>query len=180
MTFGYFRRAAARAAALFVLSSAIAGLGAFQGCRSVSSAPRPLVNAQASPDDLARRFLDCLARHDVESMKALRITKDEFCRYVFPELPASRTPNVSCDWVWDQATLKSMAGMTRMLDDNGSANYEFVSMSVASTERHETYAVLKNPVVTVRDATGSTRDVRLFGSVLELDGQYKLFSFVVD
>jgi hypothetical protein len=113
-------------------------------------------------------------------MKGLRITRDEFCRYVFPELPAAKTPNVSCDWVWDQATLKSMAGMKRVLDDNAGKRYELVSIRFASTERHDTYNVLSRPVATVRDEAGRTSDVRLFGSMLELDGQYKLFSFVVD
>lgn len=173
-------RVVARAATLLlILAGSICG-GTVQGCRSVVSAPRDLANAQPSPEALSRAYLDALARKDTDAMKALRITRDEFCRYVFPELPAAKTPNVSCDWVWDQATLKSMAGMARVLNENGSARYEYVSITYASTERYDSFNVLKSPTVTVRDEQGRQSDVRLFGSILEMDGKYKLFSFVVD
>ena len=169
--------AAARVAAALVL---LCGLVCAQGCRTASSSPRALAGAESSPEALARRFLDDLARDDLESMKRLRVSKGEFCAYVFPELPAAKTPNVTCDWVWDQAALKSMAGMSRMLQQNQGKRYELVSMRFAGTEEHDSYRVLESPVVTVRDETGATSEVRLFGSLLELDGQYKLFSFVVD
>jgi len=168
--------AALVAAALFLLFA----LTAAQACRTVSSAPRMLANAEPSPEALARRFLDDLARSDVDAMKHLRISKEEFCTYVFPELPASKTPNVECDWVWNQATLKSMSGMARTLERHRGMRYELVAVRFATTEDYASYRVLKNPVVTVRDETGATEEIRLFGSLLELDGQYKLFSFVVD
>ena len=174
------RRAAARRATALLLVATLGLLGGAQACRTVSSAPRTLAAAEPSPDALARRFLDCLAKDDLEGMKALRVTEDEFCAYVFPELPASKLNNVTCDWVWDQATLKSMAGMKRMLDGNHGRRYELVSLRFAATEEHDTYRVLKSPVATLRDESGQVQEVRLFGSMLEMEGQYKLFSFVVD
>jgi hypothetical protein len=156
------------------------GVMNLQGCRTVASAPRALAGAESSPEALARLFLDDLARDDVEAMKRLRVSKEEFCAYVFPELPASRTPIVTCDWVWDQATLKCMAEMAHVLKGHRGRRYELVSLRFAATEQYASYRVLKSPVVTVRDETGATAEVRLFGSMLELDGQYKLFSFVVD
>lgn len=170
--------AVARAAALLLLL--VAPVGALQGCRTVASAPRTLANAESSPEALTSRFLDALAADDLEAIKRLRISKEEFCGYVFPELPASKLNNVTCDFVWSQATLKSMSGMTRMLDKNKGKRLELVSVKFAATERHETYRVLKDPVVSVRDETGAVQELRLFGSMLEMDGQYKLFSFVVD
>ncbi len=172
------RGAAARAVALLLLL--VAPIGALEGCRTVASAPRALANAEPSPEALTSRFLDGLAADDLEAIKRLRISKEEFCGYVFPELPASKLNNVTCDFVWSQATLKSMSGMTRMLDGNKGKRFELVSVKFGATERHESYRVLKDPVVTVRDETGAVQSVRLFGSMLEMDGQYKLFSFVVD
>lgn len=151
-----------------------------QGCRTAHSAPRQLAASSASPEDLARRFLVSLASDDLRGMRELRITKQEFCEFVFPELPASKTPNVSCDWVWEQATLKSMAGMKRMLDGNQGKQYDLVSIRFAEAEQYASFRVLENPVATVKDESGATSEVRLFGSMLEMDGQYKLFSFVVD
>lgn len=170
-----------RRAALAAALLALVALAGCQGCRATSaSAPRSLTNAETSPDALARKFLSCLAADDLEAMKALRVSKDEFCRYVFPELPASKMNNVTCDFVWDQATLTSMAGMKHMLDANAKRRYELVSVRFQGTERHQTYNVLQKPVVTVRDETGTESEMRLFGSMLEMDGQYKLFSFVGD
>lgn len=155
-----------------------------QAC-SISSASGPepgreLSNAQPSPEALASRFLERLAADDLEGMKSLRLTQQEFCTVVFPELPASKLPNVSCDWVWSQATLKSMAGLTRTLNVHRGEQWELISVRFAGTEEHQTYRVLKDPTVSVRDMNGKVENLRLFGSVLELDGQYKLFSFVTD
>jgi hypothetical protein len=158
-----------------------------QSCGSVSSAPpapaapRVLANASTSAEDLARRFLDALGRDDLEAIKALRLEKSEFCSYVWPELPASKLPNVTCDFAWSQATLNSMAGMNSMLKKHKRHRYELVSLRFAAPEeRHESFVVLKDPLVTVRDETGETNELCLFGSMLQMDGQYKLFSFVVD
>ena len=162
-------------AALLVVTTGIAG------CRTAhSDSKRSLAGAAASPEALAERALAALAANDLEGMKSLRLTKAEFCRYVFPELPAAKLPNVSCDWVWDQATLKSMAGMKRVVDASAGRKLELVSVRFTGEDRYASYRVLKNPVVTVRDPSGAVTEERLFGSVLELDGQYKLFSFVVD
>jgi hypothetical protein len=150
------------------------------GCGTAASSARTLSNADPTPEALATRFLDALSRDDLEAIKAMRLTEQEFCAYVFPELPSSKLPNVECDFVWSQATLNSMAGMTRMQKAHGGRRYQLVSVRFAAVEKYGSYRVHKEPVVTVRDEFGATIEARLFGSILELDGQYKLFSFVVD
>lgn len=127
------------------------------------------------------RLLEATSRDDVAALKELRITKDEFCQYVWPELPGSKVPNVSCDFAWDQATLKSLSGLTRVLDQHRGRKYEFVALRFPGPpERYSSIAVHKAPTVSLRDETGAVHDVRISGSILEMDGQFKLFSFVVD
>ncbi len=127
------------------------------------------------------RLLDATSRDDVAALRELRITKDEFCRYVWPELPGSKVPNVSCDFAWDQATLRSLSGLTRVLDQHRGRKYEFVALRFpGAAEHHDSIVVHKAPAVSVRDETGALHEVRISGSILEMDGQYKLFSFVVD
>jgi len=114
-------------------------------------------------------------------MKRLRITKKEFCWYVWPELPASQLPNISCDFAWSQATLNSLAGLDEVLNDYAGRRFELVSLRFAAgDEAHASYVVHGDTRVTVRDEAGQERELKLFGSMLELDGRYKLFSFVVD
>jgi hypothetical protein len=152
-----------------------------QGCgvtRATSAAP--LANAERSTEALANRFLDALARSDAPAIRSLRLTKEEFATVVWPELPASKLPNVTVDWVWSQATLKSEGGLSKVLPKHGGKRYQLVSVRFEQTEKYPSYKVLKAPTLTVRDETGATSDVQLFGSMLEVDGQYKLFGFNAD
>lgn len=143
--------------------------------------PRYLANASPSPEQLSRRFLAALADSDTTALKPLRITKKEFCWYVWPELPASQLPNVSCDFAWSQATLNSLAGLSEVLSTYAGRRFEFVSLRFAGgSEVHQTYTVHYDTRLTVRDEQGTERELKLFGSMLEQNGQFKLFSFVVD
>jgi hypothetical protein len=46
--------------------------------------------------------------------------------------------------------------------------------------RYPTYTVYRETVLTVRDERGAEADLRLFGSSLEKDSTWKVFSYVVD
>lgn len=148
---------------------------------NVRSAGRVLANAEASPEALSRAFLRALARQDVQAIQRLRVTKEEFCEHLFPELPASRLANVTCDFTWEQATLKSLGGLDKTYPRHRGKQYELVAVRFAKgTESYATYRVHKKTLLTVRDASGQEQEIQLFGSMLEMDGRYKLFSFVAD
>jgi hypothetical protein len=142
---------------------------------------RLLLNARPSAEELARALLTALALRDSDKVKALRLTREEFCRYIFPELPSSKLPNVTCDFVWDQATMKSLGGFVKMWPRHEGKRYELISIRFKDgTDSYPTYKVHKETHLLVRDETGREREMRLFGSMLEMDGQFKLFSFVID
>lgn len=142
---------------------------------------RSLANAQASAEALSRNFLKALANRDRAAIEGLRLTRDEFCQAVFPELPASKLPNVTCDFVWQQATLKSLSGLSEMYAIHQGRRYEFVALRFAKgTDAYPTYRVHKESHLLVKDENGRQQEIRLFGSMLEIDGGYKLFSFVID
>lgn len=142
---------------------------------------RVLEHAQASPEELSRAFLRALAGRDLAAIQSLRLTKEEFCRYVFPELPSSKVPNLTCDFAWDQATLRSLGGLDKMYTRHQGRKYQLVSVRFEKgTERYTSYRVYKETHLIVRDETGAQAEIRLFGSMLEIDGKYKLFSFVSD
>lgn len=142
--------------------------------------PCTLTNASSSAEGLARRLLTDLARKDEQSIKALRISKKEFCDCVWPELPSSRLPNVSCDWAWDQATLNSLSGLSEMMPTHGGQRYELVSLRFEGTDTYPTYRVHHKTRLTLRDSKGPEKEIRVCGSMLEMNGQFKLFSFVID
>lgn len=142
--------------------------------------PCTLTNASSSAEGLARRLLTALALEDELTIKALRISKKEFCDCVWPELPSSRLPNVSCDWAWDQATLNSLSGLSEMMPTHGGQRYELKSLRFEGADSYPTYRVHKKTRMIVRDGNGSEREIRVCGSMLEMNGQFKLFSFVID
>ncbi len=114
-------------------------------------------------------------------MKRLRVTKEEFCQYVWPDLPASRLPNVTCDFAWQQATLTSLGGLSKTLPKHKGKRYKLVSLRFEKgTDSYPNYKVHKDTRLTVKDETGVEQEIKLFGSMLEMDGQFKLFSFVID
>ncbi|HVF88722.1 MAG TPA: hypothetical protein VNH22_01570 [Blastocatellia bacterium] len=130
---------------------------------------------------MAKRFLEYLAGNDVKAIQSLRLTKREFCEYVWPELPASQVPNLTCDWAWEQATLKSDGGLGELLSPHGGMRYELVQVRFAGgVEEHYTFRIHKDTRLTLKDRNGTRKEVKILGSMLELDGKYKLFSFVSD
>ncbi|HWP41907.1 MAG TPA: hypothetical protein VNO14_01640 [Blastocatellia bacterium] len=142
---------------------------------------RPLINSRPSPEALAKRLLELIAAADREGVRSFRITREEFCRYVWPELPSSRLPNVTCEFAWNHATLASDAGFNEMWPLNKGRRYEIVSLRFSKgVDEYPTYRVHREPVLLVKDASGRAREMRLFGSMLEIDGQFKLMSFVID
>ena len=63
----------------------------------------------------------------------------------------------------------------------GAGGVTLVAVHFAGGEtQYPGYAVHRDTTLTVRDATGDTRDVRLFGASFEQDGAWKVFSYVVD
>ncbi|HEX5732580.1 MAG TPA: hypothetical protein VF131_07070 [Blastocatellia bacterium] len=149
--------------------------------RMMQAAPRALIYAHSSPEALTRQFLKALAAKDLTTLKQMRITKDEFCQSVWPELPSSRIQNLSCDFAWDQATLRSDGGLYDLLPRHGGKRYELISVTFPKgVDRYSGYKILKEPQLVVKDESGHQQEVRLFGSMLEMSGQFKLFSFVTD
>jgi hypothetical protein len=143
--------------------------------------PRYLAHAAESPEALARNFLAALAVTDIPALKRTRITKDEFTWYVWPELPASRLPNVTSDFAWSQATLNSLSGLAGLLNQYSGRRFELVGIRFAGgTKDLPSYRVHYDSRVRVRDESGDEYELKLFGSMLEMDGRFKLFSHVID
>jgi hypothetical protein len=167
----------------------VVALTAAQGCAAVSSHSdaRPArgataeVSAETSLERLAGRVLDGLAAGDVAGLSRLVVTRDEFCGRVFSELGSSRVPNVTCDFVWEMADANHLAGFREVLGRHTGKRYRLVSVRVeGGSVAYPSFTVHRDPVVTVRDEAGAEHRYRLFGDVLEREGRFSLFGFMVD
>lgn len=170
---------------LFVVRSSILlplclGLLFSAGCDILEREPRILSHAQPSAEALAEQVLEGLARQDQQSLRELVLTKEEFCTYVWPELPSSKVKNMTCDWVWNLFEPIDTAGLQQTLARYGGEKYALVRVRFAKgTTEYDTFKVHNNTRMVVKDRAGQEKEIKL-GSMLEMDGQFKLFSFIVD
>ncbi len=143
---------------------------------------RVLEAAASSPMELADRFLDYLADGDIGKIQELGLTEDEFRKFVYPELPAADPiRNTSAEFVWNQLFIRSQSSLHGAFNQLAGRRLTLKDMRFASgTEPYDSYVVHKESVLIVEDEDGVEHTERLFGSVLELDGQFKIYSFVRD
>jgi hypothetical protein len=139
------------------------------------------MHAEPSAEAVANRVLEALAKKDEESLKNLVVTKDEFCTQVWPELPSSKINNLTCDWVWGAFGPSSLIGMHDILAQQGGQHYSLVRLRYAKgTTEYKGFKVHEDARVVVKDSAGQEKELKLFGSILEYDGQFKLFSYITD
>jgi hypothetical protein len=157
----------------------IIAIGVSSGCGAFS---RPIPNSYESPEALARVVLSAVERRDAGALGAFALNKEEFEEHVWPELPAARPErNLSVNFVWGDLNHKSNVALRETLAAHGGKKYEFIGIRfLGDTTAYESYRVHRESELTVRDADGTEQQLRMFGSVLEQDGRYKVFSYVVD
>ena len=170
------RLACAGLAALCLLSSA--GCGA----PPVGDVPSPLRHTFESPEQVAEAVLDALAEEDGEMLLALALSEIEFRTVVWPELPSSRPERgLPFEYAWGDLHQKSTNELRRLLARAAGRRYDLLGMTFeGASTAYDTFTVHRDSRLRVRDREGAERDVRLFGSVLQRGGKYKLFSYVVD
>jgi len=150
--------------------------------QALASEHRPLVAAASSPEEFARRFLDALDNNDRDAALALAITREEFDRYVWPELPVAEPErNVPAGFIWNTTNMRGLVRLGSAFASLG--GHRMVLEEIRFTggvEEYETYRIHRNSQLVLTDEEGERKILRLFGSVLELDGQFKIYSFNYD
>ena len=143
---------------------------------------RQLDNACRSPFELAQRVLLALQMRDQAMLESLRISEQEFGRYIWPGLPASRPErNVPFDYAWGELDQKSRMSLHRLLSRYGGKRYRLLQVDFAGeSTRYGSYVVHRASRLNLMNDRGEQRKLALFGSVVELDRQFKLMSYVTD
>jgi hypothetical protein len=133
-----------------------------------------------SPTALARGVLDALEAKDVDRLGTLPLTEREFVDEVFPEMPAAG--RIPAGFAWQDLRQKSRNELTGILAYHGGKAYDLVQIGFdGGATAYETFVVHRKPRLQVRErGTGVEKQLALFGSVLEHEGRYKLFSYVVN
>ena len=141
----------------------------------------PLANTRNSPEALATSVLDAIARGDRAALEALALDEQEFRYHVWPDLPAARPErNLPFSYVWGDLHQKSEGALTGMLQSHGGRKYTIRAVTFAGDTAYRSYSVRREATFHVRDASGAEMDLRVSGSMIEKDGAWKVFSYVVD
>lgn len=141
----------------------------------------PLANSRASAEAVATAVLAALAGKDRAALEALALDEAEFRAHVWPELPAAKTDrNLPFSYVWGDLAQKSRNTLSGTLATHGGVRYELRRVSFAGQTKYPSYIVHRETTLHIRDASGVERPLRVYGSMIEKDGAWKVFSFVVD
>jgi hypothetical protein len=126
--------------------------------------------------------LSAVEQRDTIALRGLALSEEEFREHVWPELPAARPErNLPFSYVWGDLRQKSDASLGQTLARHGGRRYALVSVrNTGETTRYPSYSVSRETVLTVRDETGAAMELRLFGSTIQKEGGWKVFSYVVD
>jgi len=135
-----------------------------------------------SPEAAATAVVNALAAMDLDALRALPLSEHEFRTVVWPELPSSRPEvNLPVEYAWGTLNQNSLASLSSTFGAEAGRVYTVVRVDFkGETTRYSTFAVHREAHVVVRGADGTEQRVALFGSLLERDGQYKIFSYVTD
>ena len=137
---------------------------------------------EASPEALAGAVLEAVESRDVARLRELALTEEEFRRVVWPDLPAAVPErNLTADYVWSDLHVRSEAGLARTVADRVGAGAELVSVRFkGATSQYRHYLVHRDAELLVRTAGGTYETLRLFGSVLEQNNRFRVFSYITD
>lgn len=138
-----------------------------------------LVGASASRDALVRRFIRALAANDSTELRAMLLNGREFADLVYPESPYTHPPyHQSPALVWNQIQNPSTSGFTRLLRRLGNQPLGYVDHKCDAKPDHQgDNLIWTNCSVRVRSPDGATTNHRLFGSILQRDGRFKIVSY---
>ena len=136
-----------------------------------------------SPTAAAQAVVDALSQGDVATLERLALDEHEFRRIVWPRQPAARPGrNLPWDYVWRDLAGKSRAQLRGRLAE-WPRGRPLTVVDVAfdgDTTDYDTYRVMRKSRITLGAADGTRMTVRLFGSLIEQHGRFKIFSYVTD
>jgi hypothetical protein len=153
-------------------------LAVLGGCQS---APPPFRGARESAVGLARDVVQALAAGDTAALESLALSEQEFRDHVWPDLPAARPErNLPFSYVWGDLKQKSDTSLRGSLRRMRERPLTLIDVRFGGESVYGRSRVHRDSVFVVRRPDGATEDLEVCGSLIERDGRWKVFSYVVD
>ena len=141
----------------------------------------PLTHTFASADAVGAAVLEALAAGDRATLERLALSEQEFRDHVWPELPSARPErNMPFSYVWGDLHQKSQTSLSSVLSQRRGQRFALERVTFSGTTDYPSYRVHRQATLRVRDASGAETALRVCGSMIEKNGSWKVFSYVVD
>jgi len=153
----------------------------FASVNAFRSRPAPLAHTLTSPEAVAEAVVEAMQAGDVDRLRALALTEEEFRAHVWPDLPVSRPEvNAPFDLVWGRLHQSSELFLDQAMGALHGRTIDIKAVTFdGETSTYGEVTVHRDTELVIAGENGD-RHVRLFGSMIEQDGGWKVFSYVVD
>jgi siroheme synthase (precorrin-2 oxidase/ferrochelatase) len=124
--------------------------------------------------------LEAVYNNDIERLKAMAITSEEYESYIWPQSPLSKIKQwqENYDFVWKQQFSRSSHSLRQMLARYGGRQYTLIRVRFEDdTTDHAIYKAHRDARLLVENPEGKEMELNLFGSIVEMDSQFKIMSF---
>lgn len=138
-----------------------------------------LDGGSSSRDALVARFAAAVATRDTSELRRMALTRAEFAWLVFPTSPYAAEPyRTKPGLVWRQIQLASNTGATRLFERYGGRPF-LIGGVVCPAEPgvQGGNRIWPGCLVHREGNDGVSADERLFGSIIERDGQFKFMGY---
>ena len=142
-----------------------------------------LVDAAPSVDALIGRLLDALAKSDLAALHRLRVTEDEYRKFLLPGGSAPGQPpqaydDASSDFAWQMLNTNSRYAASGIINGYGGHKYKVKETNyLKGRQEYAWYTAYRTLSLTLEDEAGAAHELVL-GSIADVDGQYKFVSLL--
>lgn len=130
-------------------------------------------------ETLLQAVLVAIERGDEATLHALRVSRAEFERYLWPEFPQSRPiTNIQAGDAWTFVQNGSLAGAGRAVGSYGGRRFTVLSVASSGALPYTNFTLWRDIVITARDeSSGEIQTLRFLPAVAERRGRFKVFSY---
>ena len=141
-----------------------------------------LESSAVSPQALGRLLLERLREGDLSEVAQLGLSKEEWIRYVWPVSAANKPgSNFTPDFVWGLDAVRSQRDLAVTLSGYGGKEFQLIRVRFRNGIRdYEGFRLHRDARLEVGLPDGGQRELNLFSSVFERNGEFKIFSFKTD
>jgi hypothetical protein len=149
---------------------------------TVTDTPTVMRGGAASPRALAAALLSALTQHDTAAVRALAVSRAEFAWLYYPHTRYTAPPyELGPELVWLQQVLASEKGAVRLLRRYGGQRLTLGAVTCPDPPTVEgPNHLLAGCRVRFSARDSGPVELRLFGALLNHDGQYKFLSYAND